>query len=411
MRQFSLGKSRLPAGFRDRMARLVWTLLAAAILGFAALSIWPTDGFFEPTPLPVQFEFSDGYFKQALPMGSLEVDERISTNPAIQAFRDWRPEDGGHVGDIQTNWFKLPPFIAIPFVGFPSEVPGNILQISCDSGTTTPIASARTGNQWSTVYLQAADLCPGLARIEAHVADPNFYIGLATPFAVSRFDYALHTSFAPRALVALATCLIFGSIGILAIVSIRSRYPLVLAFVFAGCISMVTLAIFMGAIPLPIARTIGAAIGLVPVGATVALWLFSDQVRRTISRALLAVIPWLLTRRRSSPIGELLLLGVAGIALTTLTNLSPAFVHHLPYSSILLLALAGAIAIGQLARPIALGVLAITSTYMAVVWILPLFWIADRVDWINLLSILAIGTLGVSLLSVRRASARASAPL
>ena len=91
-------------------------------------------------------------------------------------WRSWSPQTKGTTGSVSTSPFTVPAFMAVPYVGFPGERPGNEIVLRCESdGRELEVATLRTNTQWATVFLSTAGFCPGQARLVARVADKDFY--------------------------------------------------------------------------------------------------------------------------------------------------------------------------------------------------------------------------------------------
>ena len=223
-----------------RLALCAAVCVAAVFLGRDAFS-----SRFEPVP-PVEqagWESDVTFPSDRLRVQPLEMDAAMRGDPDFYTLRSWRPE-GGVVGALRSRSFETPAYLALGYTGFANEVPGNELVLVCEqTGGRYPLASARTNNQWSTIYVSSGELCSGPAKVELEVASAASYIGISTPFAVSAFDHALHTSFAPRFVVAAAVWLVFWSLAVLAIAACNAQavYAAATGFIVCGATAMLVL--------------------------------------------------------------------------------------------------------------------------------------------------------------------------
>lgn len=200
--------------------------------------------------------------------GDFKLDAGMSDPLAIPhafwsdpSFRFWQaigtPERRPH-GSVQSAPFDPPPYIAVPYAGFPDEVPGNRIEIRCvDGGATYPVSRFRMNDRRATSFIALPDgFCAGQVRVEAAV-DGKEFISLGTPFAVSWAMYQAQTGMFARALAIVASWSLFLPLWLVSAFAV-SRIRPGTGPVAAG---MVGTAVFGMAVLT--AFTVGAAPGIV----------------------------------------------------------------------------------------------------------------------------------------------------
>lgn len=275
----------------------------ALIIGIVCLIVLLTDivqiAWFAAPPAPLlstsDWQETDGFFSDKLPITPLEAPSEIAENSALQTWRSWEPERGGHKGKLVSAPFSAPDYMAVPYMGFANENPGTFLRLLCEpNGEHTTLASGRTNNQWATIYLDTRDFCPGKVQIVAQVSSTTYYIGIGTPFSISRSTYLANTSYAPRLVVVFLTILIFGSWGILAAFRAPpedTTLQLAWAFLVPGCLAMGVLACFMASRQLGI--VMASLTALTGPAALAFCWFGTSACRERIRELLPSLTLWL----------------------------------------------------------------------------------------------------------------------
>lgn len=196
-----------------RVGALVGGVLALAALVWIAVGVW---SLIPGSNAPRVLVGPDGWTAT----GDFKLDSGMSDPLTIPhafwsdpSFRFWQaigtPERRPH-GSVQSAPFDPPPYIAVPYAGFPDEVPGNRIEIRCvDSGATYPVSRFRMNDRRAISFIALPDgFCAGQVRVEAAV-DGKEFISLGTPFAVSWAMYQAKTGMFARALAIVASWSLF----------------------------------------------------------------------------------------------------------------------------------------------------------------------------------------------------------
>ncbi|BCQ24032.1 hypothetical protein NK8_21840 [Caballeronia sp. NK8] len=164
-------------------------------------------------------------FSEKLP--PLQVPPSFEDTPEFTAFRSWRP-GGVTQGSVASPPFVAPDYIAVPYArggerGYPDA---DDIRIECmANGAYLVISSTQTFDEWSVAYRKIPEgFCGGKVRLVAvaRAATGGSYIGVATPFAVSRAMYYAHSGFYAKGLVVFATWFIFCAIFLASALSCRA---------------------------------------------------------------------------------------------------------------------------------------------------------------------------------------------
>ena len=259
---------RMASMSRVRLSLLVVPLLAlSALVLFTLFKVSGPHKLIplEPLSSPAGWETVEGFFASPGPQHRLDAPREVREAVGLQAWRSYTPETGSQVGRIVSRPFEAPAFLAVPYVGFPGELPGNRVALRCDlSGAELEVASRRTNNQWTIGFMDLRGFCQGPVRLIATNMSPATYVGIATPFAADSKMWFANTQPGPRLLAALATWLAFAVVG-LGSVAILLRLapavdPIATAIVGVGVLGMVLLLLF----------TLGPALGKAGVWAAFA---------------------------------------------------------------------------------------------------------------------------------------------
>lgn len=140
----------------------------------------------------------------------LQIPPELAEDPNFVAWRSWVPE-GSAKGMVTSAPFQAPEFIAIPYVrgGIRGYDQADEVLIQCiSSGATLTVSSAQTFAEWVVAYLKIpTEFCSSPLRLiaVAKAATPDAYVGIATPFSVSKVVYYAHAGFGAKSLIVLAT--------------------------------------------------------------------------------------------------------------------------------------------------------------------------------------------------------------
>ncbi len=300
------------SGVRDRTARTIRSLsrmprqqqalVLLLVLGLLALlfdvsrAIGPTQ-IVRPLVGKADWTMTGEIFAYKSPPNWLEIPAPIVRDQQLMRWWSWSPKTGGTTGSVSTAPFTVPAVIAIPYVGFPNERPGNEIVLRCESdGRELNIATLRTNNQWATVFLSTAGFCSGQARLVARVADKGFFIGIGTPYEVSSALYYAQTQFGPRALIVILSwaliLAIWSSCGCLATRVYGAVDPFAAGFVGVGAVGLVVFAAFTASPVLGRWMALGVAVSaILHLGVT--LWRDPVRLRHLLASHRMAFLLWL----------------------------------------------------------------------------------------------------------------------
>jgi hypothetical protein len=196
----------LPRVRAENITPYRWPLILLLLLGIIAVAYDTSRTVGPRTVRPLVsregWSFTGQAFRYPVPISALEVPASIIRDDSFVGWRTWSPETGGTAGKIETAPFATPSYIAIPYVGFPGEVPGNYIVLRCETdGRELNVARLRTNTQWATTFLDTKDFCAGPLRLVASASGKTYFIGVGTPYEISADIYNAQTQFGPRALV------------------------------------------------------------------------------------------------------------------------------------------------------------------------------------------------------------------
>ncbi|MFP3565442.1 hypothetical protein [Paraburkholderia sp. SIMBA_030] len=189
------------------------------------------------------------------PIDNQQVPSAITSNPKTKVFRTWTPT-GAAVGTLTTVPFDLPRYIAVPYAhgGLVTAEPQDKILLQCDATKKELIVSnAQTFDQWVTAYIEVPDdFCPsskGRLVAQSFGVGLGAYLGIATPFAVSRAMFWTQSRFGSRGLVVLLTWLslsiVFATCSVLAKQRLNSLDTDAVGFLGLGGVGMGALAAHM----------------------------------------------------------------------------------------------------------------------------------------------------------------------
>jgi hypothetical protein len=221
----------------------------------------------------------------------LQVPPELADDPNFVAWRNWTPE-GSTKGAVTSAPFQAPEFIAVPYAkgGMRGYNQADEVLIQCiDSGATLTVSSAQTFDQFVVAYLKIPrDFCSSFVRLVAvsRSMSRDTYLGIATPFSVSRAVYYAHAGFGAKGLVVLATwiaiCLILLAVCCINAMSGARFDSLGVGIIGIGVTGM--LVFVGGTVAAPISMVVAAS--LVLASLLIVVWTFAK--RRFVLNALVA---------------------------------------------------------------------------------------------------------------------------
>lgn len=175
---------------------------------------------------------------------ALDLPKSMVTAPSLRLWRSWSPETLHTKGRVSSTPFDAQRYLAIPFYGFPGEVPGNTIELRCITNDKTfPVANMRTNAQWSTAYLRLPrGFCSSQLQLVANAAGTQRILGVGTPFRISPATYYAAQAFPTRALVVTVAWLWFATLlfvcGVSARLAVRNVDSLSAGFVLVGILGL-----------------------------------------------------------------------------------------------------------------------------------------------------------------------------
>lgn len=155
-----------------------------------------------------------------LRMAVSNVPQEMQSHRKFSLWTTWTAL-GTVKGVITSPPFKASRYLAVPFQiggerGYPDS---DRVVLHCNSsGAEIPIATSQSFGgfgEWNVAYIQVPSaFCASDVQIIAssNAARPDLYVGVGTPFSVSRALYLAHSGFGAKALVVAGTCVLFGVI-------------------------------------------------------------------------------------------------------------------------------------------------------------------------------------------------------
>lgn len=178
------------------------------------------------TPLVGQDSWT--YDDQFIPMTGRDRDipREVLAAPGFRIWRSKLESEGGRgQAEIRTGSFHATKYIGVPHFGFPGERADTRIYVRCDATRAEfDVAQTMTNADWAVAYLKMSpSFCAGTVQLVATVSDPEFYVGIGTPFSITATRYYSETTFPVRALVIFAVwvCLV----GIIETVGYASSRP------------------------------------------------------------------------------------------------------------------------------------------------------------------------------------------
>ena len=198
-------------------SNVIIAALAAVILAVFGFGL---GSFHDPMPLVGPSGWTvTGQFP-SLPDKPLpqQVPDSMSGDASFVMFRSWTKE-GGAKGTVTSPPFRAAPYMALPFArgeqrGYPNP---DLLYLRCQAtGSTWNVSSAQTFYEWNIAYEHVpTSFCADNVVLVAtsNGAFPHGYLGVATPFSVSRATYLVHSGFGARGAILILSWVAFALIG------------------------------------------------------------------------------------------------------------------------------------------------------------------------------------------------------
>jgi hypothetical protein len=164
-------------------------------------------------------------------VSNLYVPQEMQSHPKFSLWSTWTPL-GTAKGVITSAPFKASRYLAVPFQiggerGYPDS---DRVTLRCNaSGAEIPIATSQSFGgfgEWNIAYIQVPlGFCASDVQIVAssNAARADSYVGVGTPFSVSRALYLAHSGFGAKALVVVGTWLLFASMFLTGALLARGR--------------------------------------------------------------------------------------------------------------------------------------------------------------------------------------------
>jgi len=162
--------------------------------------LWPSGQNVEAIPEALDWEMSGRWFHNSRPAAN-DALPGTSRLPDRAFFRSWSPQTRSTRARIASSPFLLPPFLVIPFVGYPAR-PDTALYLECMAGgERLVVASGNAHEDWSMRVIKTDPRwCAGRVRLVASNSSEDSYIGVGPPL---RADFALWVRQSVVAVVAL----------------------------------------------------------------------------------------------------------------------------------------------------------------------------------------------------------------
>ena len=162
-------RQRLPIAFALLIA--VYCTIGVILL------LWPKG---QPVPLVDQHDWRiEGQMFDTPRPTDLDLPKGVGAAPPLRLWRSWSPETLHTKGRVSSAPFAAQRYLAIPYYGFPGEIPGNTIELRCiTSDRTFPVANMRTNVQWSTAYLRLPrDFCSSQLQLVANASGTRHILG------------------------------------------------------------------------------------------------------------------------------------------------------------------------------------------------------------------------------------------
>jgi len=154
------------------------------------------------------WSMSGAFSAEAAMSNAQQIPSELWSDPSFRYWQAWTADGSPAIGQIESAPFKSPSFVAIPYGGFPDEVPGNRIVLRCEASTAEiAVSRFRMNDLRATSYLYVpGSFCSGDIRLVASI-DKKGFLAVGTPFEISAARYYAETGMFSRALVVVLTWL------------------------------------------------------------------------------------------------------------------------------------------------------------------------------------------------------------
>jgi hypothetical protein len=153
-------------------------------------------------------------------ISNLLIPHEMQSHPKFSLWTTWTPS-GAAKGVITSPPFRASQYLAVPFqIGGERGYPySDRVTLRCNtSGAEIPVSTSQSFGgfgEWNVAYIEVPlAFCGSDVQVVAssNAAHSHSYVGIGTPFSVSRALYLAHSGFGAKALVVAGTWLLFGAI-------------------------------------------------------------------------------------------------------------------------------------------------------------------------------------------------------
>src|SRR6516164_4022302 len=211
---------------------IVVLIVAAVLTAVAAILELGQIGRPEPLVSTEGWTAPDKISPLQMAVSHLYIPQEMQSHPKFSLWTTWTPS-GAAKGVITSPPFRASQYLAVPFQiggerGYPDS---DRVTLRCNtSGAEIPVSASQSFGgigEWNVAYIQVPSAFCGsdvqiIASSNAAHADYS-YVGVGTPFSVSRALYLAHSGFGAKALVVAGTWLLFGSIFLAGALCARGR--------------------------------------------------------------------------------------------------------------------------------------------------------------------------------------------
>jgi len=211
---------------------IVVLIVAAVLTAVAAILELGQIGRPEPLVSTEGWTAPDKISPLQMAVSHLYIPQEMQSHPKFSLWTTWTPS-GAAKGVITSPPFRASQYLAVPFQiggerGYPDS---DRVTLRCNaSGAEIPVSASQSFGgigEWNVAYIQVPLAFCGsdvqiIASSNAAHADYS-YVGVGTPFSVSRALYLAHSGFGAKALVVAGTWLLFGSIFLAGALCARGR--------------------------------------------------------------------------------------------------------------------------------------------------------------------------------------------
>lgn len=149
------------------------------------------------------------------PVPDLQIPREMQSVPGFGLWRTWT-QTGTVKGTISSPPFRAPEYLAVPFLigGFRGYPDSDRVVLRCPAlESELTVASGQSFDEWNVAYVSIPEgFCASTVQVVgiSNAADPGAYVGVGTPFSVSRAIYLAHAGFGLKAVTVVGTWLLFA---------------------------------------------------------------------------------------------------------------------------------------------------------------------------------------------------------